>query len=344
MRMPVIRTSFGRLKDGRNVDSLVLRHPESDFAVELLEYGATIRAMRVPFGDGRGIDAVLSYPSLSDYESGNVYLGATIGRCAGRTAVNGHAPLRLTCNEADHHLHGGTTGFSHVLWQTLAIDDGERPRVRLRHRSPAGEDGYPGEIVVDAEFALTGALELAVVLEARSDHDTPLNMTLHPYFNLDGGAASPIDAHELRIDADRILALGDERLPTGETMSVDGTPFDFRVAHAIGAHRYEGHAQLRVSGGYDHYFVLRECAPIAVDVFSPASNLGLQVRTNQRGIQFYSGNQLDRATPIAFTPRAAFCVEPHGFPNAINEPRFPDVTLRAGETYRYEARYAFYRR
>jgi len=341
--MPVIRTSFGRLKDGRNVDSLVLRHPESNFSVELLEYGATIRSMRVPLGDGRSIDAVLSYASLADYESGNVYLGATIGRCAGRTAVNGHAALRLTCNEADNHLHGGTTGFSHVPWQTLSIDEGERPRVRLRHRSPAGEDGYPGELVVDAEFALTGAFELAVVLEARADRDTPVNMTLHPYFNLDG-AASTVDAHELRIDADRILALDDRRVPTGETLPVDGTPFDFRVAQAIGAHRYEGHAQLHVSGGYDHYFVLRERAPVAVEVFSAASALGLQVRTNQKGIQFYSGNQLDQARPIAFAQRAAFCVEPHGFPNAINEPRFPDVTLRAGETYRYEARYAFYLR
>jgi aldose 1-epimerase len=342
--MPVIRTSFGRLRDGRNVDSLVLRHPESDFSVEVLEYGATIRAMRVPLGDGRSIDAVLSYPRLSDYESGNVYLGATIGRCAGRTAVNGHATLRLSCNEADHHLHGGTTGFSHAPWRTLAIDHGERPRVRLRHRSHAGEDGYPGEIVVDAEFALTGAFELAVVIEARTDHDTPLNMTLHPYFNLDGTAASSVDAHELRIDADRILALGSDRLPTGETMCVAGTPFDFRAARTIGAHRYGGHPQLHVAGGYDHYFVLREGAPVAVDAFSPASALGLEVRTNQKGIQFYSGNQLDQAAPIAFAPRAAFCIEPHGFPNAINEPRFPDVTLRAGETYRYEACYAFYRR
>lgn len=342
--MPVTRTSFGRLRDGRNVDRLVLRHPDSGFSVELIEYGATIRSMRVPLGDGRAIDAVLSYPSLADYESGNVYLGATIGRCAGRTAVNGHAPLRLSCNEADHHLHGGTVGFSHVPWRTISIDEGAQPAVRLRHRSPAGEDGYPGEIVVDAEFALTDALELAVVLEARTDRDSPLNMTLHPYFNLDGGAASSVDAHELRIDADRILPLGEGRLPTGETMPVAGTPFDFREQRPIGAHRYQGHAQLRISDGYDHYFVLRENAPVAVDVFSPASALGLRVRTNQRGIQLYTGNQLDQGRPIAFAPRAAFCVEPHGFPNAINEPRFPDVTLRAGETYRYEARYAFYRR
>lgn len=341
--MPVMRKSFGRLKDGRNVDCLVLRDPRTGFSVELLEYGATIRAIHVPVEDGRAINTVLSYPTLADYEGGNVYLGATIGRCAGRTAVNGHSALPLTCNEAANHLHGGVTGFSHSLWQTVAVVDDEYPRVRLRHRSPAGEDGYPGELVIDAEFALVAPLVLSVVLRARSDSDTPLNMTLHPYFNLDGDSSGTIDNHQLRIDASHVLALGAEQLPTGETMPVDGTPFDFRVARAIGAQRYDGHEQLHIAGGYDHYFVLNENRA-AADLYSPVSSLGLRVGTNQKGIQFYTGNQLDRAMPLAFPARSALCLEPHAFPNAINEPRFPAITLRAGETYHHETSYAFYRR
>ena len=342
--MPVLRQSFGRLNDGRGVDCLTLRDPRSDFSVELIEYGATIRAIHVPMGQQRAINAVLSYPSLSDYESGNVYLGATIGRCAGRTAAAGRSELRLTCNEAANHLHGGSTGFSHSLWQTVAVEDGDHPRVKLRHRSPAGEDGYPGELVVDAEFALADALTLSVVLLAHCACDTPLNMTLHPYFNLSGDASRSVDHHQLRIDASQVLPLDAGRLPTGETMPVDGTPFDFRVPRAIGAHRYEGHEQLRIAGGYDHYFLLPEDGAAAVDLYSSESSLGLRVGTNQRGIQFYSGNHLDQARPVAFAARSALCLEPHGFPNAINEPRFPTVILRAGETYRHETQYSFYRR
>ena len=341
--MPVMRRAFGRLKDGRSADSFLLSATHSDFSVEILEYGATIRAIKAPDRSGRLVDTVLSYPTLAEYEDGNAYLGATIGRCAGRTAADAHATLRLTRNEAANHLHGGKTGVSHSLWQTVGIAEGEVPTVRLRHRSPAGEDGYPGELTIDAEFALVDALTLRVVMQAQTDADTPLNLTLHPYFNLGGDPAATIDDHRLRIDAARILPLGPTRLPTGETMAVDATPFDFRTSRAIGASRYDGHAQLRLSGGYDHYYVLREDTPVAADVYSPRTSLGLRVSTNQKGLQFYSGNHLDAASPVAFPARSALCLEPHAFPNAINEPQFPDITLRAGETYRYETRYEFYR-
>lgn len=341
--MPVLRQSFGRLKDGRNVDKLILRDPRSDFSVELIEYGATIRAINVPMGLSRSINAVLSHPTLADYENDNAYLGTVIGRCAGRTAVNGHGALRLSCNESDRHLHGGSTGFSHSLWKTLAIYNGDYPSVHLRHQVPAGEDGYPGNLVVDAEFTLLDTLTLRVVLRARCDRDTPLNMTLHPYFNLDGDPSRTVDLYELRIDAHRVLPLDATWLPTGATMTVDGTPFDFRKPRVIGAQRYDGHEQLRISHGYDHYFVLDKNGPVDVDLYNPASSLGMRVSTNQRGIQFYSGNNLDKARPTAFSPRSALCLEPHGFPNAINEPRFPTVTLSAGDTYRHETYYSFYR-
>jgi aldose 1-epimerase len=341
--MPVIRKEFGRLGDGRSVGSFELRDPRSGFSVELIEYGATIRSIKVPVAGGRMIETVLSYPALADYESGNVYLGATIGRCAGRTATGNGTTLPLTRNEASNHLHGGTIGFSHSLWRTIAVDDGDLPCLRLQHRSPAGEDGYPGDVSIEAEFALVAPYTLRVILVARSDSDTPLNLTLHPYFNLDGDATDTVDGHRLRIDAARILPLGASQLPTGETMSVEGTPFDFRAPRTIGASRYAGHSQLLASGGYDHYFVLREGAQIAADVYSPVSSLGMRLSTNQKGIQFYSGNQLDGAKPVAFPARSAFCLEPHAFPNAINEPGFPDITVRAGDIYRHETTYAFYR-
>lgn len=342
--MPVIRKAFGQLKDGRRADSIVLSDSRGDFSVEVLEYGATIRAIKVADPNGRLVDTVLSYPSLADYEAGNAYLGATIGRCAGRTDARAHARLRLSCNDETNHLHGGTTGFSHSLWRVAGIEEGENPTVRLRHHSPAGEDGYPGDVVVDAEFSLIDGRALRVVMEARSNADTPLNLTLHPYFNLNGNAARTVENHRLRIDSCRILPIGAARLPAGELMPVEKTPFDFQSPRAIGASLDDPHPQLRISGGYDHYYVLNEHARVAADVYSPASSLGLRMSTNQKGLQFYSGNQLDEAAPGKFPVRGGFCLEPHAFPNAINEPRFPDITLRAGATYRYETSYEFYTR
>ena len=240
--------------------------------------------------------------------------------------------------------NGGVTVFSHSWGQTGEAHDGAAPRLHLRHRSPRGEDGYPGEVVVDAEFALVDDSTLEVVMQARSDVDTPLSLTLHPYFNLNGDAASTVENHHLRIDSRYILPLGAARLPTGELMPVARTPFESRVARPIGAAVDDAHPQLKISGGYDHYFVLDEGAAIAADVYSPASSLGLRMRTNQKGLQFYSGNQLDEAAPSPFLARSGLCLEPHAFPNAINEPRFPDITLRAGEVYRSQTSYTFYTR
>lgn len=341
--MPVIKRAFGQLKDGREVHSLLLIDSRHEFSVEILEYGATIRAITLLARNGRVVNTVLSYDTLADYEDGNAYLGATIGRCAGRTAADSHATLRLTRNEAENHLHGGETGFSHSLWQTVEMCDGDAPSVRLRHHSPAGEDGYPGELVVDAEFSLIDALSLRVTLHAHSDADTPLNLTLHPYFNLNGNPLRAVDDHHLRIDANRILALDATQLPTGDLIAVAGTPFDFRAARPIGVSRYDGHAQLHISDGYDHYYVLNEPVGVAAEIYCPETALGLCISTNQKGLHFYSGNQLDKAAPVPFPKRGALCLEPHAFPNAINEPRFPDITLRRGETYRYEACYQFYR-
>jgi aldose 1-epimerase len=340
--MPVIRKTFGRLNDGRNVDSLVLMQPRGDFSVEILEYGATIRAIHVPNAGGCMMNAVLSYDTLGDYEAGNLYLGATIGRCAGRIDAHAHATLRLTCNESCNHLHGGEIGFSHSLWETVAVEDRGVPRVQLRHRSPAGEDGYPGAVTVDAEFALVDDFVLRATLQARSDADTPLNLTLHPYFNLNGGPGSTIANHRLRINAAEMLPLDAKCLPTGEVVSVARTPFDFRRAREIGRALDDANAQLRIAGGYDHYFVLDGNGGAAADVFSPRSSLGVRIETNQKGMQFYSGNRLADGTPLRFPARSALCLEPHAFPNAINEPGFPDITLRAGDVYRHETTYAFY--
>lgn len=342
--MPITRRSFGRLKDGRSADSVLLSDPHSGFSVEVLEFGATIRAINVPAADGQLINTALAYQTLAEYENGNAYLGATIGRCAGRTAADGQAKLHLTRNEASNHLHGGRTGFSHSLWRIVDFVDSAAPKVCLRHRSPAGEDGYPGDLTVDAEFSLTDALTLRVVMQAQSNADTPLNLTLHPYFNLDGDPTATIDHYHLRIDAADILPLGPTRLPTGERMAVAETPFDFRTPRTIGAAHYDGHAQLRLSGGYDHYYVLDDNAAVAAEVYSPRSSLGLRIGTNQKGLQFYSGNRLDATSPSVFQARSALCLEPHAFPNAINESGFPDITLRAGEIYRHETRYEFYRR
>ena len=54
--------------------------------VTLLDYGATIQAIRVPTESGV-VDAVLGYANFDDYLRDEFYMGATVGRFANRIAA-----------------------------------------------------------------------------------------------------------------------------------------------------------------------------------------------------------------------------------------------------------------
>jgi aldose 1-epimerase len=56
------------------------------------------------------------------------------------------------------------------------------------------------------------------------------------------------------------------------------------------------------------------------------------------GVQFYNGQFLARTHA---TLGSGLILEPQGFPNAPNEPKFPLAIVRPGELYRAEIAYRF---
>lgn len=340
--MPVHTRLFGFLQDGRPVNTIRLQHPHSGFALELLEYGATLRTVEVPLAQGGILNTVLGYDTLAEYEADQAYVGVVVGRCANRIA-NGSAVvdgerLSLTINEGNHHLHGGARGFGKALWRLVEVSDGATPTALLTHFSPNGEEGYPGDLSVQMEIKITGELSFMVTITASTTRPTPFNPTLHSYFNLDV-PGTRIDEHELCIDADSFLHTSAEGIPTGERLTIASTPFDIREFTRIGARRAMPHPQLQLRGGFDHYFILNKRAAYDVQLRG-RSGLTLQLRTNQPGVQFYDGGQLHSNSP-RFQDRAGLCIEPHGFPNAVNEPDFPSIILSPHDQYRHVTEFTF---
>lgn len=339
--MPVLRECFGHLQNGHPVNSIQLLHPDSGFAVQIIEYGARIRAIHVPVGRADRINTILGYTTLREYEHDPAEIGSVIGRCANRTVVADRSRFALTRNDGRNHLHGGSIGFGRSLWRTVSMTDGAAPRVELLHRSPDGHEGYRGNVIVRMELSLAGPFTLRSLIEATTDEVTPFNVTLHPYFNLSGDPRCPIEDHELRLASSHFLPLTSDQVPTGEIASVQDTPFDFRRPRRIGERIAADHPQLTIAGGYDHYWPIDTGSELAAELFSPRTGIRLQLRTDQKGLQFYAGNALGMHTPGHFEARAGLCLEPHGFPNALNEPRFPSIMLHPGETYRHIVEYAF---
>ena len=70
----------------------------------------------------------------------------------------------------------------------------------------------------------------------------------------------------------------------------------------------------------------------------------LRILTTQPGLQFYSGNELNGKVPGRsglYRQSAGFAIEPHGFPNAVNQSDFPSVVLYPGEIYQERTIYQF---
>ena len=116
-------------------------------------------------------------------------------------------------------------------------------------------------------------------------------------------------------------------------MPTAGTPFDLNVPRPLGEVLAQDHPQLALAGGIDHNWALSGPVSLAC----PRTGLSLTLTTDQPGLQVYSGQGL--AAP--FAPHGGLALEPQGFPDAVNQPGFPSVLLRPGQTYRRRAVYRF---
>ena len=339
--MAVFTAPFGRTKEGEAVTAYRLEN-SAGMSVTVLDYGATIQSIAVPNRSGGFTDVALGYDTVEEYEAGDGYLGATIGRVGNRIAGArfdlGGVTYTLAKNDGENHLHGGTRGFDAYIWQAQVKGESAVVFSRL---SPDGEENYPGNLKVSVTFTLTQDNALSIAYDAVSDKDTLLNLTNHTYFNLNGGG--DVLAHELQICAERFCEATAQCIPTGRLLPVEGTPMDFRTPKPIGRDIRADWDQLRYMGGYDHNFVLTGGKTAAV-VYSPASGVEMTVRTDLPGVQLYTANSLGERTGKGGSTMGrwgALCLETQLYPDGVNHYGFPSPVLHAGEAFHSETVYRF---
>jgi len=348
----VKESDFGKTKDGFAVKVYTLKNSKGTTA-RIINYGAIIASLAVPDRNGNFEDVVLGFDNISDYETKNPYFGAVVGRYGnriadGRFTLDGKEYVLPKNNKGVATLHGGNVGFDKKIWKAESSATADAAILKLSVVSLDGDQGFPGTMKATVVYTLDNNNDLTISYTATADKPTVCNLTNHSYFNLFGAGKGNILNHELTINADKITAVDENLIPTGELSDVGGTPFDFRQPKNIGARIEFPDKQLMLGRGYDHNFVFNKKSAnemsFGARVYEPISGREMLIYTTEPGMQFYSGNVLDGIVGKGgrkYQYRYGMAFETQHFPDSPNQKEFPSTVLRPGETYKSTTVYKF---
>ena len=316
--------------------------------MEVSDFGATLYSLIVPDKRDNLVDVVLGYDTPEEYmgPSGTGF-GATIGRNGNRIGnasfvLNGKT-YTLDQNNHGNNLHSGLNYYHYRMWDVKAVTENS---ITFFLHSPDGDQGYPGEFNVEVTYTLRDDNAIQIDYCGVPEEDTIVNMTNHSYFNLDGHASGDILEQALWVDADAFTITDQNLIPTGEIVSVDGTPMDFRQKKLVGQDIEEAYEPLIFAGGYDHNWCLNNHGEYqkVIELSSDVSGLTMEVYTDLPGVQIYTGNFLVEEPGkqgVVYRHRQGICFETQVYPDAINHENFPSPVCKAGEIYRTRTTYLF---
>ncbi|XP_073126541.1 uncharacterized protein [Henckelia pumila] len=316
------------------------------FSVKITNYGATVLSVIVPDRHGKLDDIVLGFESIDGYKNDSTYFGALVGRVANRIGgaqftLDGKV-YQLPANDHGNTLHGGTRGFSDVVW--TVYEHVKHSHLTLTYDSHDGEQGFPGDLSVMVTYMLIGRNKLGIKMQARPlNKATPVNLASHTYWNLAGHDSGDILSHIIKLYASSITPVDEKLIPTGKITPVKDTPYDFLEPRTIGSKfselpdGYDINYVLDVTGGGKHFTK-------AASVYDEKSGRKMELWTDKPGVQFYTSNMLPDTVGkngALYKKYAAFCLETQGFPDSVNHPNFPSQIVNPGEKYRHVMVYRF---
>jgi len=346
-------SNFDTTLQNKKVSLYTLKN-ENGLTAQITNYGARVVALWVPDKSGEFKDVVWGFETISEYlKATDLYAGPIVGRYGNRIGKGKFnlegKEYQLTLNNNGNQLHGGPGGFYTKVWDARQFkNEQNEDALELNYLSPAGEEGYPGNLNITVTYTLTRNNELSISYTATTDSATVLNPTSHCYFNLHGTTAQSTNSHILTINADKYTPTDSLLIPTGEIADLTNTPLDFRKPTVIGERIETDFLALKYGKGYDHNFVLIKKPnemTLAAEVYEPATGIVMTVSTNQPAIQFYSGNFMDGVDKgkrgEAHNYRCGIALETQNYPDAPNHSNFPVSELKSGETYKHICVYAF---
>jgi aldose 1-epimerase len=312
---------------------------KNGLCAKITNYGAILTSLKIPLESGPR-EIILGFDTFEEYQSESYltnypYFGAIIGRFANRInqgkVIIADEEIQLPTNHGKHLLHGGHLGFDKRIWNAEIINEA---KLQLSLLSADGDQNFPGNMNIVVTYELNDENELSIQYSAICDKTSPINLTSHTYFNFTGNKENILN-HELQIDSDQILECNSELIPTGKSINVADTCYDFSSMTKI-------NTNLNELENYDDCFVLKTNGKNfkkVAEVYEEESNIKMEISTDFHGLQVYTGKYIN--VENQFGPFSGIALETQGFPDAPNQDSFSHGLIHSGEEYKHQTQYKF---
>ena len=349
MKSKVSSSKFGTLSDGTKAHIFKVVRENISFCAS--DFGCTLTCLNVRKPDGTFTDILLGFDTLTSYSTTWGSFGAIIGRFANRISNAKFTLDKKTYNLYPNietcTLHGGNPAWGNILWKAKKVENKDSCGVVFSRDFEDGYQGFPGNLHVEIEYLIDDENQLKMTYTATSDKPTPVSITNHAYFNLEGKGR--IDDYKLKMNCKKFIEVDENNIPTGNILPVKDTVNDFTRTRKIKLANMEKPA-------YDLCFVTpafdknkgiplegKEVVKVA-ELTAPESKIKMEVFTNQEGIQLYTARYLNMEPGkggIQYHSYMAVCLETQSFPDSPNQKNFPPAILNPGETYKAVTIYKF---
>jgi len=294
--------------------------------VELLNLGAIIR--KIEFKDR---NVVLGYEDIEKYRENPTYLGAIIGRTAGRIKDGilklDDTEYQLDKNNNKNTLHGGKNSISHRFWNVENIENGLCFSIKSCHL----DNGYPANVKIKVSYILNNN-ELLIKYFATTDSLTYLNLTNHSYFNLSGNPDNTIYEDILKIDSNSLIGINENSIPC-ETINLDNNIFNFKEAKKLKEFFKADNEQKTIANnGIDHPYIFNGKIG-KLEIKNLESGIKMSVETNNPAVVIYTANYLQ---DIGFKKHSAICFETQEVPNLYRDKNINVYPTFIDENTNYE--------
>ena len=313
-----------------------------NYSISFFNFGGYIHSILIPYLNkpDKQEDVLLGYNKFENYITDKSYFICIVGRVCGRIANSkfylNNKKYKLFSNYGRHHLHGGQGGFNKKIWNINFLDKNSDEIICiLDYLSSDTEEGYPGNVECTTKYTLNNKNEFIIQFNANTDSDTIIGLTNHNYWNFHGHNSmyQNILDHSVNIKAQLYCDADTDLIPTGKLLKVEQTKFDFQKNKIVDC-------SILKDKGIDVCYYIKEFdgkIKEVASVFSTLTKMGLNLYSNQPGLQFYTGNMMDNHYVGKYSKKYGnqygLCLEPQLFPDAINHNNFISPILRKNEQY-----------